>query len=413
MSELKELVVSLKDQTVGILTLLPGDRSLFAFSEEYLARPVSERFVLSQSFFQKDASLVPMVGPTQTKAPAYFSNLLPEGHLREYLAKKAGVNSVRDFGLLKLLGQDLPGAVKLELSQTALSYLEENPEWLEQEKAWSDQAVLKFSLAGVQLKFSALLEPTGGLTIPTQGMGGEWIVKLPSEKFPGVPENEFSMLELARAIGIQVPEIKLIQVSEIVGMPSALGYSNWGEKKALAVKRFDRETNSQGIQERVHIEDFAQVYGVYPEKKYQGVSYNNLVEMIAVTAGEVEAYEFIKRLVFNWMIGNGDMHLKNWSFIYPDGKTPRLAPAYDYVSTVLFMNDSTLGLSLSREKNSREISLRHWERLAERANLSKQYVLNLVQETRQQILASWDVLKKNSSMEKSLITRLSNYMESF
>ena len=62
--------------------------------------------------------------------------------------------------------------------------------------------VLRFSLAGIQLKFSAIIEGRGGLTIPARGMGGSWIVKLPSREFEGVPENEFSMMTLARHIGM-------------------------------------------------------------------------------------------------------------------------------------------------------------------------------------------------------------------
>jgi hypothetical protein len=65
--------------------------------------------------------------------------------------------------------------------------------------------VLRFSLAGVQLKFSAVMEASGGLTIPAHGVGGSWIVKMPSTQFATVPEVEFVMLELARAAGLDVP----------------------------------------------------------------------------------------------------------------------------------------------------------------------------------------------------------------
>jgi len=103
------------------------------------------------------------------------------------------------------------------------------------------------------------MEATGGLTIPAEGIGGSWIVKLPSMRFDGVPENEWAMMELARAIGIEVPEVGLIPVGEIGDLPEdvlRLGGN------ALAVKRFDRgESNRQ-----VHIEDFAQVFGLYPER---------------------------------------------------------------------------------------------------------------------------------------------------
>ena len=63
---------------------------------------------------------------------------------------------------------------------------------------------LRFSLAGVQLKFSAIKNgaKNGGLVIPAQGVGGEWIVKLPSTRFEGVPENEYSMMSLARSVSV-------------------------------------------------------------------------------------------------------------------------------------------------------------------------------------------------------------------
>jgi hypothetical protein len=66
----------------------------------------------------------------------------------------------------------------------------------------------------VQLKFSAVMEASGGLTIPADGMGGSSIVKLPSPRFAAVPENEYTMLALARAVGINVPPNQLIEMTE-------------------------------------------------------------------------------------------------------------------------------------------------------------------------------------------------------
>jgi serine/threonine-protein kinase HipA len=118
--------------------------------------------------------------------------------------------------------------------------------------------VLRFSLAGVQLKFSAVMEASGGLTIPAGGMGGSWIVKLPSHRFPAVPENEFAMLELARRVGITVAENRLVPMADIKGLPEEARAPGG---KALAVRRFDRLPGG----ESVHMEDFAQVFGQFPE----------------------------------------------------------------------------------------------------------------------------------------------------
>ena len=182
------------------------------------------------------------------------------------------------------------------------------------------RGALRFSLAGVQLKFSAVMESSGGLTIPAQGIGGSWIVKLPSMRFAAVSENEFVMLELARAIGIAVPRIQLVSVSAIGGLPAEAARLSG---KALAVERFDRGPGRQ----RIHMEDFAQVFGIFPEGKYKSVSYSNIAKVLWAETGEAGTFEFVKRLVFSVMIGNADMHLKNWSLLYPDTRRPVLSPA--------------------------------------------------------------------------------------
>lgn len=181
------------------------------------------------------------------RVPAFFASLLPEGYLRSYLAEQTRVNPQREFFLLAALGADLPGAVTVKPLDDGGAN--------DQDERRSRR--LRFSLAAVQLKFSAIMETRGGLTVPAEGIGGSWIVKLPSQTFDAVPENEFVMLELARVIGIAVPRNQLVPVSEIQRLPF-LGGAIQGN--ALAVERFDR-TPGGG---RVHMEDFAQVFGQFP-----------------------------------------------------------------------------------------------------------------------------------------------------
>jgi len=323
MADLSVLTVALYGEPIGTLTLLPGDQTLFAFDQGYIDNP--DRPTLSLSLKDALGELITDIQPTRTRVPPFFSNLLPEGHMRDYLAKKAGVNSKREFFLLWVLGRDLSGAIAVTPAEG-----EPWPPKIESTGAAKDlskERVLRFSLAGVQLKFSAVQAAAGGLTIPAEGVGGSWIVKLPSMKFEGVPENEFAMMELARATGIDVPEVRLVPLREIAGMPDDVARL---EGNALAVKRFDR-TEDGGA---VHIEDFAQVFGLYPEKKYERASYRNIAEVLWVETGEEGIAEFVRRLVFNVLIGNADMHLKNWSLIYPDRKKAALSPGYDFVSKI-------------------------------------------------------------------------------
>lgn len=378
MADISVLDIALYGQRVGTLTLLPGDQTLFAFDQAYIDDP--DRPTLSLSFKDVLGELITDVRPVRTRVPPFFSNLLPEGALREYLAKKAGVNPKREFFLLWMLGRDLPGAITITPADG-----EGWPPETDREVAAghvSREAMLRFSLAGVQLKFSAAMEATGGLTIPAEGVGGSWIVKLPSMKFDGVPENEHAMMELARAIGIDVPEVQLIPLNKIAELPADVARM---EGNALAVKRFDRTESGEAI----HIEDFAQIFSLYPEKKYEKASYRNIAEVLWAETGADGVAEFVRRLVFNALIGNADMHLKNWSLIYPDRRHAALAPGYDFVSTIAYMPDNNMALTLGRSKAMTELSLDQLSYLAAKARLPKKLVLDAGRETAARFMAVW------------------------
>lgn len=297
MADVSVLDVALYGDRIGTLTLLPGDQTLFVFDQAYINDP--DRPTLSISFKDAFGELITDTKPWRVRLPPFFSNLLPEGALREYLARKAGLNPDREFFLLWILGRDLPGAITVSPADGEAWPPVDQPGEIPRPN--ERDTLLCFSLAGVQLKFSAVMAATGGLSIPAEGVGGSWVVKLPSMRFEGVPENEFVMMELARAIGIDVPEVRLIPLNKISGLPDDVVRL---KGNALAVKRFDRAEDG-GV---IHIEDFAQVFGLYPEKKYERASYRNIAEVLWAETGEEGVAEFTRRLVFNVLIGNADMH---------------------------------------------------------------------------------------------------------
>jgi serine/threonine-protein kinase HipA len=378
-AKLNALAVHLHGRRIGVITRLAGDRQLFAFEQDYIDDP---NRTLSLSFKGRGGGIVTSVRPMTRRVPPFFSNLLPEGPLRTYLAEQAGVKAEREFFLLAVLGEDLPGAVTvtpLEAGEPGDRALSEMGEERLQDGA------LHFSLAGIQLKFSAVMEAAGGLTIPARGVGGSWIVKLPSMQFPSVPENEYVMVELARAIGIAVPAVKLVPVEEIQGLPQDAARF---QGNALAVERFDRGPGGQ----RIHMEDFAQVFGVFPDHKYEGHSYANLAAVLWAETGESGAYEFVRRLVFSVLIGNGDMHLKNWSLLYPDGRLPVLAPAYDLVATLPYIPGDQLALSFGGSQSLNEITLDQVRRFTETAGLPMRPVQDIVRDIVERTKAAWGSL---------------------
>lgn len=387
MNDVTVLEVKLHGRPIGTLTRLPGDKVLFAFTEEYAADDT--RATLSLSFRDALGSLILDARPTQTTLPPFFANLLPEGVLREYLAARAGVKPEREFFLIAALGRDLPGALQIAPAAGSAPSGQYASAKKTTPATGEPGTALHFSLAGIQLKFSAVKDAAGGLTIPAHGIGGSWIVKLPSSRFAELPQNEFAMMSLARAVGITIPEIALVPLRKISGLPAEVGSL---ESPAYVIRRFDR--SAAGSQ--IHIEDFAQVFGVYPEQKYQRASYRNIAEVIWAEAGETGITEFLRRLVFSVLIGNSDMHLKNWSLIYPDARQAALAPAYDFVSTIVYLPDDRLALTLVDTKDYGSITRAQFERFAAKARLPSKLTLDTVTDTISRFEIAWQDSKSTA-----------------
>lgn len=396
----RTLEVSLNETFVGTLTLLADDRVLFAFDESYIQD--SRRPILSQWFKTvTDELRTEERIRGQATLPPFFSNLLPEGHLRDYLAKRIQIKPEREYYLLSALGDDLPGAVSVTTSDTVKDKGLDNSQ-----RKTAREGVMRYSLAGVQLKFSAIMEPAGGLTIRTDGSGGSWIAKLPSYSFAQVPESEFAMLTLARMVGIRVPEFKLFPTASIEGLPKDIGEANGN---SLIIQRFDRQSDGS----RIHMEDFAQVFGLYPKEKYMKASFDRIAYAILTECGEEDLIEFVRRLAFNVAIGNGDMHVKNWSLIYKDPRKARLAPVYDFVPTAMYLAGDDLGLRLGGCKSFKEIDLSNFAKLAQNAHASERLVLNTVRETLDKLNKAWNDSKAELPLHKGIRTSLDKHLEKF
>lgn len=398
------LNVLLYGEPIATITNVGNDRTLFAFTDSYINN--KSRLVLGLGFKDSLGGLLTNFKPTQTKLTPFFSNLLPEETMRKYLAERAGVNPAREFFLLWVLGQDLAGAVTVEPANG-----EALPPVIHQGIKNKDKiaAPMHFSLAGVQLKFSAVQQANGGLTIPVTGKGGSWIVKLPSSRFEAVPENEYSMMELARMLGMDVPETQLLAMDQIANIPEGIGKfgSSFKNAQAFAIKRFDRVDGKA-----IHIEDFAQVFGVYPQDKYKKASMRNIAQVIGIEGQDEDIAEFTRRLVFNTLIGNADMHLKNWSVIYKDKRTASIAPAYDFVSTIPYIPDDSASLKVSRSKKFSDFTLDELSHLAAKAMLPEKLVLDTAKQTVAGFHEIWAKEKAHLPLSKSMIAAIETHLSS-
>jgi HipA-like protein len=387
------LDVRLGEVHVGTLTLLADETSEFVISEEFRQR--YPRPVLGQ-YFEDDLT---RRHSSRMRLPPFFSNLLPEGPLRELIAEREGIHKQREFFLIARLGEDLPGAVRVTPA-AALTW--DAAGTVEASEAQPEPAEpLRFSLAGVQLKFS-MLRKDRGMTLPMGGKGGDWIVKLPDNRYDHVPENEFSMMTWARAAGIQVPEFHLERVADLEGLPQGIVLR---EDIAYAIRRFDRPEPGQ----RIHMEDMAQVLGLYSSEKYKKYNYETVAKILLNVAGFDALEEFLRRLVFIIAIGNGDAHHKNWSLLYPEGIRATLSPAYDLVSTIQYIQSDGIALNLAKSKRFEDVSLASFERLARKLELGTQDVLPLVRATVEATLQAWQGIRADLPIPEGFKRRIEEH----
>lgn len=190
----------------------------------------------------------------------------------------------------------------------------------------------KLSISGVQPKLSMKLDKRTNSLISV-AEGGEYILKPQIMAFPNIPENEQCCMDIAREFKIDVPPHCILSLKD-----GSLAY---------LVKRFDRVS---GV--KIHQEDFSQI--LESRDKYRGS-----VEQIGKRLSEISSapgYDtqlFFERVVFNFIIGNGDAHLKNYSIAYKDRDSIRLTPAYDIVcSKLVIPNEEDSALSINGKKNN-------------------------------------------------------------
>jgi len=360
------LQLSLHQVTVGYLAGYQGGRNLLTFDPGFIERARRPTFTLSTHVdFPNVARSLRKPWSTQHRLPPVLANLLPEGALRELLAQTLKVHVDNEFPLLAHLGGDLPGALIVEAVSP-----DRVPDYALQHRAHVESVLVReidvgprFSLAGAQVKFS-MRARDGRYHISRPGELGDWIVKVPSTRHPFVPQNEFSAMTLARSAGVEIPDIRLVPMSQLDSLPPI---NLPQEPLAFAIRRFDRE----GAR-RIHSEDFAQVFHQYPHEKYDRFHYGQIAATLLRFTGHnlANLQQFARRLLVNILLANGDAHLKNWSLIYPDTVTPELAPGYDIVSTRAYIeNEQQFALDLGRTKSWYRVTYEHFEAWARRAEL--------------------------------------------
>jgi len=394
-NEVRVLELTLHQRLVGYLAGYQSGRNLLVFADEF--RGDSDRPTLSltthPAFPKADALLASSWVRTQ-KLPPLLSNLLPEGALRELIAQRLKVHTDNEFRLLAHLGADLPGALvatPLHPDEVPKSLLSRYPDSIPMAFD-SERPENRFSLAGVQMKFS--VKAKGDRYNLTTGKElGDWIVKTPSTKHKDVPLNEYTAMRLAELAGVDIPEIKLVDMDQLGNLPP-INLPN--ETQAFVIKRFDRDREA-----RVHMEDFAQVLAKDAQDKYDAASYEQIGRVLSQYSGDgvADLQQFARRLLVNILLANGDAHLKNWSLIYTDRVTPRLSPAYDIVTTQVYMeNEQRFALNFAGNKDWYQATMDHFKRWAVELNMPWRLIKSPLNDTLDRARSSWPVALKGLPM---------------
>jgi serine/threonine-protein kinase HipA len=389
--EINVLRLTLHGRLVGYLAGFHNGRNVLSFADEFKSDAARPTFsLITHPGFPHSEKLMAEPWSRYQKLHPTLSNLLPEGALRELVAQGLKVHVDNEFYIISYLGEDLPGALIAEPMEP-----EEVPESVlsahGKAKAIKFEKVTrenKSSLAGVQMKFS-MKQQDGRYNLSKGDDLGDWIIKTPSTKHKNVPVNEFTAMTLASMAGVDVPEIRLVELDKLDNLPPI---NLPDEKLAFGIKRFDRNDD-----QRIHMEDFAQVLVKYPPEKYNSASYEQIGKILYRFSGDglADAQQFARRLMVNILLANGDAHIKNWSLLYSDQVTPRLSPAYDIVTTNVYIdNERRYALNLGKTKEWYDVTYANFEAWAKRAGVPWRAMKPHLDDTMEKARSLWpDKLK--------------------
>lgn len=215
----------------------------------------------------------------------------------------------------------------LKLLDRQLRSLEPLGYTAEEQREQAIERAGKMSIQGVQLKLSAVLRVKQG-RLEVVDRNGRFILKPPSNHFPQLPENEDLTMRLASAVGIEVPLHGLVYARD--------------RSFTYFIKRFDRVGRA-----RVALEDFAQLSSASRDTKYES-SMEKVAQVVNhyATFPAIERVKLFARTLFSFLVGNEDMHLKNFSLItHPNGRVD-LAPAYDFLNSTIALKNAKEELAL-------------------------------------------------------------------
>lgn len=361
-----QLIALLDGREIGTVRY-KDSRLSFTYSETW--RNALDAYPLSLS--------MPLGSATHGHAriEAFLWGLLPDNdRILQNWGKRFQVSPKNVFRLITHVGEDCAGAVQFVNPERLESLIAEPASreirWLTDEDVAERLRILRadhsawrtasdtgqFSLAGAQPK-TALLFERKRWGVPSGHIPTTHILKPPTGEWDGHAENEHFSLQLARSLGLIVPNSNVLRFQDEI---------------AIVVERYDRaRAGTRWL--RIHQEDMCQALGLHPARKYEsdgGPGVRRIVELLREhsSSPDEDVQAFLDGIAFNWLIAGTDAHAKNYSLLLGRNGVVRLAPFYDLASILPYpavnMNKAKLAMKIGGEYRLRNIGLRNWQKLA-------------------------------------------------
>ncbi|TKW61702.1 MAG: type II toxin-antitoxin system HipA family toxin [Blastochloris viridis] len=348
----------------------------FAYDADYVRGPQAVKLSASLPLREEPFD--------HTVTAPYFSGLLPDEDVRRRVARYLRISEKNTFALLREIGGECSGAVSV-YPEGVVPHAPSEQSYLVLEEDEADDILtsldkrpllvgeddIRISGAGAQDKLMVAFVD-GKMAIPKHNTPSTHIIKPPIRDLEGSVYNELFCMRLAQAVGLPVPHTEVYWVKD---------------KPYYLVERYDRKKGPDGLVTRLHQEDFCQALHLPPEMKYEDEGGPTIVQCFKLLDGRIaegvmagaNKLTLLRGMIFNFLIGNGDAHGKNFSLLYK-GESEELAPFYDLLNTIVYHNafKAKMAMKVSGKYKFREVRMDHWTRLAKTLGLREEFVAKQV-----------------------------------
>jgi serine/threonine-protein kinase HipA len=413
MMEPEILSVRLQGLPVGILRLTQEREMRFDYLEG-ADKPISLSMPLTIASYGNAA------------CETYFGGLLPEREqARKAISRQYNVNPNSTFGLLSAIGQDCAGAISFHapnepvepgdahetiVKKISDKELEKHIVELPEKPLFVGIEDLRLSLAGMQEKAAVCLVDDK-VCLALQGTATTHILKPAMKNYPATVQNEFLCMTTATRLGLPVAKVQIRQAKSQI---------------YLLVARYDRRFDKQNKIHRLHQEDFCQaLQNMEKYERYYGPGLKDCFELtfdfnIPVVARNL----LMEAVVFNFIMGNNDAHVKNFSVLYDERRAIKLAPLYDLLCTQVYEDwheeksknlSSDMSMKIGENYLPKNVTAPDWEKLCLQVGFSFPMLKKIVDKQAgmvPQIVADERKQLKGSQFDDPLLNKIVSRVKS-